>query len=375
MNIEVEECCVCLCEFDNNRYPIMLIPCKHSFCTKCIALFEPKECPLCRVEFHSTQTNSLILKNSFLNFLHKMEEVLDEHNENSMDIHRKNKKTWSKLLNGFEECLGEVKDEFIIIDLKSLFKEKLEKYEENDFKFYAILEKYRTIKSKLRDRVNQVDLTQDNDKFTIDNEFLEEILEKIEYLINFERIDETEVVDIKGFFEIKFQDYVNKVLKDKLNDLELKETQLEVEFGSNKQIYLQNLAVLKEISSKLGIDLANLSIRINSAFELNEISEEFIEYEQSYNKIKEEILKCKTDLNFANICIKLDESKFKMEKENIEKIIEKIEIFLEIKLEKIDFSFIKLENIEPSQSRLEKRLKSLQIKPKFKIFRKILRVL
>ena len=121
----VDECPVCLNEYENNRYPIFLLPCKHIFCQECVSCLETKQCPLCRSEFSGSQKNSFLLKQSFISLVDEMETILNENYENNLFIFNENKSNISKIKDIFDLNFGILNTVDFKDGLKDLFESKI----------------------------------------------------------------------------------------------------------------------------------------------------------------------------------------------------------------------------------------------------------
>lgn len=57
------ECEICRYKFNyNKKKPIVLYPCSHTFCHRCIESWQDKYCPTCQVEIKDSNINWTVLK-------------------------------------------------------------------------------------------------------------------------------------------------------------------------------------------------------------------------------------------------------------------------------------------------------------------------
>ncbi|CAF0836817.1 unnamed protein product [Brachionus calyciflorus] len=339
----IEECPICLNEYENNRYPIYLLPCKHMFCQECVSCLESKNCPLCRAEFDSTQKNSIILKNFELNFLIKLEQIVNENYENNQDIFDINRENYLKTKEIFDLNFNNLKNEDFRKGIKNVFESKIKEFKSEEIKFYCASLKMSSIKETINERRSSLDFSKTDDIFLIENKYLDDLMHQIELLIQKDTLCESfELYDGKRFYQKCYQEFVQQKFGYLISDLEMNEKLLDDHFKSNKDMFIKNTNLLKEITNKLelkklpkDVELKKFKELVDNRLRINDLMEKYVTIEANYNNLSREI---KSKINIFRNLFELNEDDLLNEKKLVESVLEKVQVFIKnSRIEKLNF--------------------------------------
>lgn len=336
----LEECPICLNEYDKDRQPIFLMPCKHAFCKQCVSILISKDCPFCRIQFDGAQKDFLFINNFSVQQLNKIESNLDEKYQKTLEIFNQNSKNLANIKQIFQLNFDQLTNNEFKTDFRELFNSKVKIYKMDEVKFYFISLKYSAFKEEIK---NKIDIVKSFCNQVFEFSSLDEFVERMERFLEKENlVQHIEFLDAKKFYQDCYSEFVLKKFGYLKDELEKYENLLDCHFKSNNEIFLRNNEQIKQVISK--IELKKLPKDINST-EFKEMVNEklhvkllitsFENFEKKYQNLKTALRSKQTTANdLAEFC----EYDLLDQKSQIEDLIIKVNLFIKLnKIEKLNF--------------------------------------
>ncbi|RMZ95067.1 hypothetical protein BpHYR1_024957 [Brachionus plicatilis] len=335
-----EECAICLNEYDQNRQPIFLLPCKHTFCQQCVSILTIKDCPLCRIQFHGMQKNYAFINNYSIEKLKKIEDNLDKNYHVILEIFDRNSKNLANIKLIFQLNFDQLQNNEFKSGFTQLFNSKLKNNKMDEIKFYFISLKYSAIKQEL---IEKKEILKSPDGLVLEENSLDEIVKRIErFLAKESLVEHSEYLDAKKFYQNCYSEFVMEKFGYLKEELELSEKLLDNHFKINKEMFTRNSRLVKEIASKLelkrlpkDVNLCEFKEMVNEKLHVKELIDNFENFEKKYLNLKRSIDSKKAMVeNLFELC----EYDLLDQKSQIEDLIIKLNVFIKLnKIEKLSF--------------------------------------
>lgn len=335
----LDECPVCLNEYDKDRQPIFLMPCKHVFCKQCVSILS-KDCPLCRIQFNGTQKDFIFLNNLSIQRLNKIEFILEEKYQKTLETFNQNSKNLADIKKIFDLNFDQLINKEFKTGFSELFNSKIKNYKMDEIEFYFISLKYSAFKQEINEKKNIVK-SFSNQIFEFST--LDEFIQRIECFLEKENfVKHIEFIDSKKFYQSCYSEFVLKKFGYLKDELEKWENLLESHFKTNNEIFRRNNDLIKQIISKMelkklpkDINLIEFKEMVNDKLGVNCLSTNFENFEKKYQSLKVSLASKQTAANdLAEFC----EFDLLDQKSQIEDLIIKVNLFIELnKIEKLIF--------------------------------------